>query len=1026
MKINSIHINNFGKLKDYTINFESGFNIIYGNNEDGKSTIMSFIKMMFYGYSGKSSDLTKNLRKRYLPWDGVKMSGYIDFEDNGINYRIEKQFGGSNATDKVNLWNKTSGEKEKVSSSSDIGQRFFGIGSAAFEKSVFIGQLGNAAFSSTDKEDEITQKLLNLVSTGDESISQKKVETRLQSAKEKLKSKSGKIGIIDKQYQKLNELTEDRITALKIEENKKQLQEKCKEIEKDKDILEKEYLKFKLQYNVQLELTRLCSLEDILEKKDNIEKQAKEFERKRLELVDTDGAVIDENFIKDAEEQISQIQSQVHVYNERLRNLKLLEEESNKLKSGTNEGISAEFMDEIKNKEKEISEIKSNIEQLKDDFKMRFEYERLKALCVKSEKQLSEYEDEVNKQREALNNADIELEQNKNTLNEQKGNYENTKNKLSDISKKYEDANAEYQVALHNLNSVELISEQKIKLAEEQIRQAVPYENMQTEKSKRKVNKVLLTFGILLFVAAIILGVLINPVCYWAGAAGLLLGYLSLGKGKTSTQAEDAQNTQKQAMINIESVRNSANNEKENAEKSEREALKKLEDYRSEKETVQKSFEKLQELCQSLQEKFYKSQQRYKEAEINLKYINERFNTLKTEFEENKLQFNNMKEIEGDLNTINKNIHEKTAYESSLKEQIQKALSDFDCKTIDELQNKYVSFKNKQAVADSKKENMLKVKQEQSEAKADLEKTVIKFIKSVSRYKPVKSYKEAKNTIYIVKDKIEELNTYKVKIQSQLDYIKEEMKNRSIEEIKQEAETVRNKIKSDNNGIIPEKLDAEQLNELKHLNAEYFNKDKDAREEFIKMNAEIKNKFSGQKTVSEVENEIEQLKKEISESEEYYKCLDIAHLTFKEAFSEIRQSFGPLLNEKTALIFNKITGGKYDNVIISRNFDIHIQDSPNAVSHEWQYLSSGTIDQAYLALRLAVSSLLTGEGIRLPLLLDDVFTQYDDERTKEGLEFISNYSNDSNISQIIFFTCHNNIIELAKKYKLQVNINTVV
>ena len=49
MKINSIHIASFGKFKDFSFNFSDGFNIIYGDNEDGKTTIMSFIKMMFYG-----------------------------------------------------------------------------------------------------------------------------------------------------------------------------------------------------------------------------------------------------------------------------------------------------------------------------------------------------------------------------------------------------------------------------------------------------------------------------------------------------------------------------------------------------------------------------------------------------------------------------------------------------------------------------------------------------------------------------------------------------------------------------------------------------------------------------------------------------------------------------------------------------------------------------------------------------------------------------------------------------------------
>ena len=51
MKINKIKINSYGKLKEREIDLEEGINIIYGQNEAGKSTLINFILNTFYGIS---------------------------------------------------------------------------------------------------------------------------------------------------------------------------------------------------------------------------------------------------------------------------------------------------------------------------------------------------------------------------------------------------------------------------------------------------------------------------------------------------------------------------------------------------------------------------------------------------------------------------------------------------------------------------------------------------------------------------------------------------------------------------------------------------------------------------------------------------------------------------------------------------------------------------------------------------------------------------------------------------------------
>ena len=88
---------------------------------------------------------------------------------------------------------------------------------------------------------------------------------------------------------------------------------------------------------------------------------------------------------------------------------------------------------------------------------------------------------------------------------------------------------------------------------------------------------------------------------------------------------------------------------------------------------------------------------------------------------------------------------------------------------------------------------------------------------------------------------------------------------------------------------------------------------------------------------------------------------------------------------------------------ISKEFDVAVESSDIFGSHEWQYLSSGTADQVYFALRLAVSELLAKECNGLPIFIDDAFAQYDDTRLNEAINFLKDYSSKN---QVLYFTCH--------------------
>ncbi|MBR4123250.1 MAG: AAA family ATPase, partial [Clostridia bacterium] len=288
MKINSLYISSFAGIKDLKLDFCDGLNVIHGNNEDGKTTVMSFIKMMFYGSKNGGSSLAKNIRKKYTPWDNSAMAGSIDFEHGGKKYRLEKEFRASNSTDKTTLYDLQLSEGKSVSS--DVGTEFFGLSLSAFERSVFIGQFGFPE-NDSDAEGEISAKLSNLALTGDENISFDAVNARLQKAKLALMSKSGKAGAYDKNIKTASEY-EEKISSLSSQ--KDQLAEKKAQIAK----LETEI--FALQKSAQELNNKISSEQDIrnAQKLTRLLELKQELDELNQTLTLSDGTVIDEMYLR--------------------------------------------------------------------------------------------------------------------------------------------------------------------------------------------------------------------------------------------------------------------------------------------------------------------------------------------------------------------------------------------------------------------------------------------------------------------------------------------------------------------------------------------------------------------------------------------------------------------------------------------------------------------------------------------------------------------------------------------------------
>ncbi len=149
--------------------------------------------------------------------------------------------------------------------------------------------------------------------------------------------------------------------------------------------------------------------------------------------------------------------------------------------------------------------------------------------------------------------------------------------------------------------------------------------------------------------------------------------------------------------------------------------------------------------------------------------------------------------------------------------------------------------------------------------------------------------------------------------------------------------------------------------------------------------------------------ELEALMNRRGELIEQYDALSLAISTLREANDEMQQRFAPALGRRAGEIMSALTGGKYSALTFSRELDASARRSEDTIAHEKAFLSQGSTDQLYLALRLAICELALPEGCSCPIILDDALVNFDDERMAQAMELLTELAKER---QIILFSCH--------------------
>ncbi len=779
MKINSLYISAFGGIKDLELNFNDGLNIVYGDNENGKTTVMAFIKMMFYGSERGSAKISKNIRKKYTPWDGSAMAGSIDFEYQNKRYRLEKEFRSSNSTDKAVLCELDLGTRQSVSD--EVGLKFFGLSPAAFERSVFIGQFGYPE-SDPSAEGEINSKLSNIALTGDENISFEAVNTRLQKAKLALMSKSGKAGSYDKNVRLFSELKQRFAAAAESSALYKKKKDSISLLESEVGRLQTEADELKVKISAEQDVRNAEKLKKLLVTKEKLDAL-----NENLRL--NDGSVIDEIYLRKLQFCISKVDS---------AESKLMAKKAEM--DALQKSIAAAANPPADATEQNAEQLKSQINQL----------------------------------------------------------LESKKRSSSDI----------------------LEDENRLAALEKEI--------SASQNRKKKVNLPLLIIGIVALVAA---AITLVANFFIPAAAGLVVAV---------------------ALMVLAFIIRPIN----------------------------------------------------KKAHL---LLCEQAATLKTRIAELRLK------------------------QSSLTDEISSASARLEAINAVLSSSAVITEKQQELLSQAQLEyNQL------TAAKVAEESTLAELF---GRYKPVTNTGEIISAL----DEIAQKAQAGKQLKTELNLILGDLGSISYEE-------AREKLAAVNSGKLDLSCD---FDALKAHYEQLLTTISELKTEIATLFAESKAVLKTAENPEELKSQIKTLSEKIASQKSFCDAIDLASDALLESYSEIRRSYGSVLEKKAADIFSSLTGGKYSDMSISKAFEINVSSRGSFGSHEIDYLSSGTADQAYLSLRLAFTELICDGGESLPLLLDDALAQYDDARMQTAMKFLADYSQNG---QIIMFTCHHAICEAAKEF----------
>ncbi|GMW02951.1 MAG: hypothetical protein AMXMBFR84_40870 [Candidatus Hydrogenedentota bacterium] len=178
------------------------------------------------------------------------------------------------------------------------------------------------------------------------------------------------------------------------------------------------------------------------------------------------------------------------------------------------------------------------------------------------------------------------------------------------------------------------------------------------------------------------------------------------------------------------------------------------------------------------------------------------------------------------------------------------------------------------------------------------------------------------------------------------------------------------------------------------------------------LHIELAQRNAGARSLNELEEDRANLAERLAALQREFDAAVHAAALIEDIARNRHARIAPRLASLASDYLSAITGGAYGELLLNRDLviSVRIPQTERLAEDPERSLSKGTVDQIYLALRLALVHCIGEGGETIPLLLDDPFANYDDNRLATALGLLKTVA-ESN--QVLLFTCRQDVSRAA-------------